>query len=467
MTKQHDESLMRDVLPPHALCGLPQDTPVLLGFSGGADSSALLYILLSMRERYGFSLTLAHLDHGIRGEEAARDRTFCEQVAATLGLDIVCRRRDVPALAKESGTSIEEAARSARYAFFADVMEERRIPILVTAHHATDNLETLLFRLMRGTGSRGLCGIRPSRPFACGFVVRPLLAISAGQIRSYCKERGIAFVTDSTNCDTAYTRNRIRRELLPLMEEFGEVEAKSARLCRELGEDNDYLDSLALSFLKTHQTERGIPLEELQKAPPPILRRVLLTFAKEQGAPSLVHTQLSSLTSLALSARKTQEVRLGGGLVAYVEGGMLRTSVGDPAREADFCLPLSLGETLASGTGVRICVTRIDETIKIHNLSTVPHIILSGEFDIMKSGAYWRTRREGDLLLLRGMHRKLRRLQNEAGLSPRQRCTLPLLCDGAGVLWAPLIGHSDRLPVKTEKDACTGDLLICLVDETI
>ena len=225
MTKQHDESLMRGVLPPHALCGLPQDTPVLLGFSGGADSSALLHILLSMRERYGFSLTLAHLDHGIRGEEAARDRAFCEQVAATLGLDIVCRRRDVPSLAKESGASIEEAARSARYAFFADVMEERRIPILVTAHHATDNLETLLFRLMRGTGSRGLCGIRPFRPFACGFVVRPLLAISVGQIRSYCKERGIAFVTDSTNCDTAYTRNRIRRELLPLMEEFGEKRA--------------------------------------------------------------------------------------------------------------------------------------------------------------------------------------------------------------------------------------------------
>ena len=243
--------------------------------------------------------------------------------------------------------------------------------------------------------------------------------------------------------------------------------AKSARLCRELTEDSDYLDSLALAFLKEHRTERGIPLDALQKAPPPILRRVLHIWAEEQGAPSLVHTQLSSLISLVLTAKNTQEVRLGGGVVAYVEGGMLRTSVGDPVKEADFCLPLSMGETAASGTGVRICVTRIDETIKIHNLSTVPHIILSGEFDIMKSGAYWRTRREGDRIFLRGMHRKLRRLQNEAGLSPRQRRTLPLLCDGEGVLWAPLVGHCDRLPVKTVKEAQAGDLLICLVDETI
>lgn len=458
--------IQKDVRAPHELCGLPPDTPILLGFSGGADSSALLHVLLSMREEYGFSLTLAHLDHGIRGEEAARDRAFCEAVAAQRGLDIVVERADVPALAAASGASLEEAARNARYAFFARIMAARDIPILVTAHHATDNLETLLFRLSRGTGSRGLCGIRPSRPFAGGFLVRPMLSLSARTIRAYCKEHRIDFVTDSTNEELSYSRNRIRHELLPLLEgSYPGVEERAARLSRELCEDNEYLDALADAFLQKYAEQTTIPLSALREAPPPILRRALLGFAERAGAPSLMHVHLDALLSLVRSDRETHEVRLGHGLFAFRKDGMLCVAEKTPDKDVSFCKPFSLGEYVPDGTNVRICVTRVEDGIKVHNLSTVPYIILNGEFDIINKGAYWRERRAGDVLLLRGMHRKLRKLQNEAGIAPRKRRTLPILCDGEGVLWAPMVGHRDGICVKTPSQAKRGDLLIRLVYE--
>ena len=134
---------------PQELATLEENTPVLLGLSGGADSSALLHWLDGERRRRGFALYVCHLNHGIRGAEAERDERFCASLAEKYGLALIKGFADVPARAKESGESLETAAREERYAFFARVMEERRIPLLVTAHHADDQLETMLFRFGR------------------------------------------------------------------------------------------------------------------------------------------------------------------------------------------------------------------------------------------------------------------------------------------------------------------------------
>ena len=166
------------------------------------------------------------------------------------------------------------------------------------------------------------------------------------------------------------------------------------------------------------------------------------------------------------SGSEVDTVRVGTGLTVRVTGDLLTADRPQaPCKPPSFDLPLEPGVTRVSGTGFTAVVTRLEGGIKVHNLSTDPYIILSGEFDIIKQGAVWRERREGDVILLRSMHRKLRKLQNEAGILQSKRRTLPLLCDGDGILWAPLIGVRDGIPVRSEKDAQDGDLLIRLMDE--
>ena len=225
---------------PCKLANTEPDTKVLLAFSGGADSMVLLDMM--QKEYPNTPILLAHVNHGIRGMEALRDRDFCESVAKERGLEIAFLDVDVPTLAKERGQSLEEAAREVRYAFFTDLMREREIPLLLTAHHADDHLETVLFRLSRGTGLSGLCGIAPIRSFGEGYLVRPLLGFTKKEILQYCKEQGLDFVTDSTNADTTYARNRIRADVLPVMEDlYADVSHRAVRMSVEFAEDDDLL----------------------------------------------------------------------------------------------------------------------------------------------------------------------------------------------------------------------------------
>ncbi len=186
---------------PATLSGLPPATPLLVAFSGGADSRLLLELTVDWARANGAPVTAAHLHHGIRGAEADRDEAFCRGVAAAHGIAYVCERADIPARAARSGRSLELEARLARYAFFSRVMQARGIPLLLTAHHADDQLETLLLRLLRGSGTHGLAGIPPVRPCAGRAPAPPLLTATRQDILDACRARGLTYVTDSTNLD--------------------------------------------------------------------------------------------------------------------------------------------------------------------------------------------------------------------------------------------------------------------------
>jgi len=427
---------------PQLLAGLDAHTPVLLGFSGGADSSALLHWLAGESRRVGFSLTLCHLDHGIRGEEAERDRRFCERIAQAYGLEIVVGCADVPSRAAEAGQSIEEAARAERYAFFSRVMKERRIPLLATAHHADDQLETVIFRLARGTLSHGLAGISPMRPMEGGYVVRPFLAVTRAQIEDYCARHEIEYVQDSTNEDHSLARNRIRHEVIPVLEElFSGASGRSYALTAQLREDDEYLCTRAEALLSECVSKDGILAAQLLDAPLPVRRRALRAWACERVG-GLLPVQEEALLRLVSDATPNMEVALSGDLVCLREGGLLRITQRNRTERVQMHLPLRMGlQTLTE----QWCseTERVDDAKKIHNSSIFPCIILKNEFDIITKGLYWRQREDGDVLYLRGMHRKLRRLQAQAGIPVRLRERLPLLCDGEGVLWAPFVGARD------------------------
>lgn len=455
------EQICRDAFrTPSELSGMPPQTPVLLALSGGADSCALLALLAEQSARDGFPLTLAHVNHGIRGEAAIADREFCRRLAEHYGLEIVLLDADVPALAAERGKGMEETAREVRYEFFERLMRERSIPLLATAHHADDNLETLLFRVCRGSGLRGLGGIAPCRRFGEGYLARPLLGLTKREIEAFCEAKGLTYVTDATNTDTAYARNRIRAEVVPILESlFDAPQRRALELTECLREDEAYLSTMAEKFYRENLTDGMLLCAPLAEQPTPIRLRVLrLWVGQEIGVePERVHLQ--ALDALLHELQKTSlEVALPRDCIAVRWFGALKILPREALLAADYQIPLASGATSLGGSEIEITVTRTDSPRKIHNLYTQTCIISHSLFDIIKNSAYWRPYREGDCILRGGMHKKIRRCWNEMSIPPRLRGMLPILCDGHGVLWAPYVGLRDGVPA----DGAGDQLEICV-----
>ncbi len=441
--KQAKRSFVECARHPWQMAGVEKGTPVLLALSGGADSACLLHLLAGMSAEDGFSLTAAHLNHGIRGAEADRDEAFCRSLAQRYGVELVTRTVDVPTLAKASGRGLEETARAERYRFFEDVMQQRGIGLLVTAHHADDQAETVLFRLSRGTGLSGLCGIPPVRKLEGGYLVRPLLGISKQEILAFCRENGIEYVTDSTNADPSYARNRIRLRVLPELEQVNpSLRENVARMTEHLAADADYLEGITRAFLQEHERCGRIGADALRALHPAIRCRVYAALSPCRL--SAVHLQaVDDLLQRGLSG---SSCALPSGYKAFLQGGEL------------FILPELSGELLrhpfCEGS-FSLCdgsltvsvrkVEKFDKEKKVHNLSTTPHIFIGGDFDIMLENLFWRTRRPGDTLTVHGVNREVRRLYREAGIPPAVRSSMPLLCDEKGVLWAPFAGVRDDL----------------------
>ena len=416
---------------PFSLCGEREDAGVLVAFSGGADSSALLHLLDQQAKKYGFPVTLVHVNHGIRGEEADRDEAFCRKVAKDYGYPILVTRADVPSLAKEHRRGLEEEARRLRYEVLSRAMDETGAKILVTAHHADDNLETLLFRLSRGSSLKGLGGIAPARTFGNGHLVRPLLAVSKEEILDYCRENKIDFVEDSTNAELSYSRNFIRSELVPNLKRlFDHPETRVARMTEWLREDEAYLDGIAQETL-AKAGANGLPVEELSKLPAPILRRVLCAFVTQKTGSEPDGNHIVSLVELVKKGKG--KVALTGKTIALIENGFLNL-LSDRAATDAILPPFSVGEWTIAGLRIRIEVG----AKQLKNRKCASVVAFAPERPL-----FWRTRLPGERILLGGHHKELRKCYREASVPPRLRDDMPLLCDDAGVLFAPFVGKRD------------------------
>lgn len=232
MTKMIDP-LVRQV---RAFCEkrdlLPREGTVLCALSGGRDSMALLHILSQLAEEGGFQVTAAHFNHRLRST-ADRDEAFVRNWCREQGIPLTCGAGNVREFARRERLSVEDAARTLRYAFLETAARDMGAARIATAHHREDNAETVLLHLLRGTGLRGLGGIPPVR----GRIVRPLLETSRREIDGYVARHEIPYVEDESNRDAAYIRNRLRLEVLPLLEEIspgcGARIAAAAELLRE------------------------------------------------------------------------------------------------------------------------------------------------------------------------------------------------------------------------------------------
>ena len=226
---------------------------VVVGLSGGPDSVFLLYALHTLQARMGFTLRAVHVHHGIRGAEADRDEAFSAELCAKLAVPFQAVHVDAPSYAAQQGLSLEEAARILRYEALETARQQLTTPTawIAVAHHLDDQAETVLHNLVRGAGLRGLAGMENRR----NHVIRPLLSTKREDILKWLEQNKIAYVTDSTNADPHYTRNRIRSTVLPELREINpEASAHIAHSAALLREADAYFHALALQCVDAHAT---------------------------------------------------------------------------------------------------------------------------------------------------------------------------------------------------------------------
>ena len=437
------QNIPKRFVSPHKLAGTDTTASILIGFSGGADSSALLCMLNAYSKEKGCKLYAAHINHGIRGAEADRAEDFCRKVAEGYGIPIFVLRADVPAIAKESGESIETAARRVRYDFFDELMNKHGIQILATAHNANDNLETVIFNLARGTGLDGLCGIPKTRDVNSGKLVRPILDMSRSEILGFCKENDISYVTDSTNADTDYTRNKIRADIIPsLLSINGGAVTSATRASENLRADSQYLWQLTDSFLKEHLKNEKIQLGVLKETPRPIFNRAIMRIYSDitNGA-SLDADHIESVWKLVSKAVAHSYIDLPHAIEAAIEDGLVFRKKADTVKYEPYEFELNRGNTIISQTNCEIVIGNSQKKINIYKTSILLYIDSVKIKGVLKV----RDRRAGDRILENGMHKSVKKLMCDRKIPLELRSRIPVIYDDDGIVAIPFLSVRDGM----------------------
>lgn len=296
---------------------------VLAAYSGGPDSSALLHLLLEIKKNWDLEIVLAHFNHRLR-RSASQDEAFCRETAGRLEIPILIGSAEVRAVARGRGVSLEEAARELRYEFLNKTALEIGASRIATGHTMNDQAETLLLRLLQGSGPQGLAGIHPAVE---GRIVRPLLEVTREDLEEYLRERGGEYVTDESNLDPRFLRNRIRLDLIPLLvEEFNpEIVRLLARTADILREEDAYLNRIAgdrtEKAVLSGRRRPGLDAGYLARLPRALARRVVRNFIRQEKG----HLRSVSFDDVedVLSLQEFKEKILSSDLALRREGGIV------------------------------------------------------------------------------------------------------------------------------------------------
>lgn len=417
----------------------PKDSTVVAAVSGGSDSMALLLILNSLKNEYGFRLIAAHVNHGLRAVTAERDENFVRTKCASENIELHVLKADVASLAKEKGIGLEECGRNVRYDFFNSLGEN---VIIATAHNLSDRAETFLFNFARGSSLRGLCSIPPVRDN----VVRPLIGCTKEEIVSFCKENSIEYVNDETNDDVKYSRNRIRHNIITELKKINPSFEFCAERCFEsLNEDERYLHSLAVQLVGKAKKENGYDALLLSASPLPIKKRAVTLIVENEFSVTPEYKSVEKICALLSDAGKTQ---INGGLTARVRKGILDF----PSEQAktDFS-PLGEGATFFADAIIETYFINIDETNNLQNFlkQDLDYYL---DCDKIIGSVVVRSRISGDKITLktRNCTKTLKKLFNELSVLPEKRNSVAVFADDKGVILVEGAGCDRRVAVTKE-----------------
>ena len=310
---------------------------IVAGVSGGSDSMALLFALCDLRELYpDIDVIVSHVNHGLRGAESDEDAEYVREAAGRLNFSFECVRVDTEGFRKKRGLSLEDAARELRYDFFNDILAKRSAQRIATAHTLNDQAETVIMRLIRGSGSQGLAGIRPS----VGNIIRPLINVTKLEAREYLQSKGVSWREDSTNSSNEFLRNRIRNELIPLLESYNPaIEQVLSRVAAVCAAEADFISAEAERKFKelARVVDEGVlgDTEKLLREPPAIrfsvMRKSILAVKGDLNSVSAKH--LFSIDEVVRSGESSAEVNLPGGVVFHTGHGVFFFTREDELRE--------------------------------------------------------------------------------------------------------------------------------------
>ena len=416
---------------------------VICALSGGCDSVCLLLLLERLSGRLGLSgLSALHIHHGIRGQEADRDEAFCRKLCRDLHLPLTVRHEDIPALAKASGETLEEAGRRRRLEIFGEearavleVSQEASAgaarPVkIAAAHHADDQAETVLMNLARGSGPSGLSGMRPVREDERGFtLIRPLLSASRAEIEAYVRARGCGWCEDSTNASGENTRSRLRQDVMPQLETILPGAARHmAAFAEKEREQEDFLDGLAKQSLAEVQSEGGsLKLPALSSLHSVLRQRVLALWLEQSGGrKDVTQAHYDALEEL-IFGQSGRSLDLPGGRCVLRDQISLRMSrIDHPSslRREDFREDFST-RVFPAGKNVQF-------PKKIYTKWL--------DYDTISEPLCFRSRKEGDYLMLPdGGRQSLQDFLVNEKIPLGERDSIPLAASGSHVLW--VVGH--------------------------
>lgn len=402
---------------------LTDSDKVIVALSGGADSVSLLHFLISIKEKYNLTVYAAHLNHNLRGEESQRDENFVRTLCEKYGVELFVKSVDIGKIAEENKIGEELCGRYERYNFF-DELSKKLGAKVATAHNASDNAETVLFNLCRGSSVKGVCGI----PVKRGNIIRPLLCVTREEIESYCKENNLEYVTDSTNLCDDYNRNKIRHNAMPVFREINEdFENAVLRFCSSMTDIYEYLSEISEKELKLAKTEYGYSCEKLLSFDKAVLKFALMKLIKESGADAqTIHIEL------IISAMETGgSVNLQNGFTCVCSQKTLRI-VKENEEAEDFEYPFNSFKEIKYFSK--------EELKNVHNMFANDLI----DCDIITDETVVRHKRAGDTFTLpnRKVTKPFRKLLIEMKIPKEIRNNLLVVANGSTVLWAERVGVS-------------------------
>ena len=421
---------------------------VIVALSGGADSCALLHFLHSLREEYALELTAVHVHHMIRGQEAERDAAYAEEFCGGLGVPFHLYRRDVPQIAAERGLGLEECGRVVRY----EILEEEAEKCggrIATAHTRSDSVETVLFHIIRGCSVAGLRGIPPVR----GNIIRPLILCEREDIERYCAAQGIAYVTDSTNYSTDYTRNRIRLELLPLLREMNPAVIDAiGRLSDCAAQDDACLQTQAEQTAAVFLHSGGV--SELPLENEALMGRVLVILCEKNGGVSPEYRHVTAMKRCLREGKGS--VNLPGNVRFTVKDGAFFLEKNEKKQKKShdsedlthWRCEIAAGEIITPG-GQKI-ILQVTDKNKYDNIRKFLQNVFQNSLDYDKiKTASFRFRQNGDTFRPygRGCHKSLKKLFNEGRIPVERRAVLPLLDCGGKIAWIDGFGVAEGFEV--------------------
>ena len=406
---------------------LPRGARFALAFSGGRDSA----VLFDLMKRAGADFFAVHVEHGIRGERSLADARFAQRFSEERGVECKLFRVSAPELARREKLTVEEAARKLRYEIFRGLVERGECDFVVLAHHADDQTETILMRILRGTRVRGLRGMSEVRsPY-----LRPLLSVSREEMDRYAREYGIPFVEDETNSDESYTRNFLRGELATLKERFPALNASFARLARNAAEADDLIEKLT-PFPETEDGEAKVPASVFES--PAVAKRAMARACAALGAVQDVEDRHYAAVIGLVGSGNGKRVSLSHGVTAHLDGGYVVFSNRVFKKQEDE-IPFD-GSVPFEGMGIRAESVPPEQTREEGALYI--------DADAIPEGAVLRKRREGDRITkFGGGSKSFGDFLTDRKFPLRKRDDITVCAVGGEILFAAGVEISDRVKI--------------------